>query len=417
MGFQIDLFQHLLIALACGLIIGIERGWANRASPEGTRTAGVRTFAATALIGGLVSLLPEDARLLAPAVLLALAWLVVTAYRADTRRTGDFGITTEVALFAAFVLGYFATRHALEAVATATLLAVLLGLKREMHRSLAALDRTEFVATLQLLIVAAVVLPLLPNEAMGPWQAINPRAIGWLVLLILGLSYTGYFAVRLAGTRRGLILTALLGGLSSSTAVTLAYARMARQPAAPVRLLASGIIVACTTMAPRVGLQVLVIEPALLPAIALPVAALGLVPLGFVLFGTRSPEGAQVDKELVIRNPLALGAALGLAATLTVLGVAIRAATELAGSAGVLVLAALSGILGVDAVTVTLAREAGGGLGLRTAAQAILIAAVINTIAKALLAGLTGGQQVARIVMPALLLAALAAVGLVVIGS
>jgi uncharacterized membrane protein YhiD involved in acid resistance len=220
---------RLGVALALGLIIGIERGWERRGASEGMRTAGVRTFGFAGLSGAVAALLADElGQAVLAAALLGFAALVTASYLATARPSEDYGFTTELVLLLTFGLGAMAmSGHEIEAVAAAVVTALVLGFKRELHRSLERLEEREVRATLQLLAIALVVLPLVPNQGMGPWQALNPRTIGLLVLLIASISYVGYFAIRLLGARRGLLLTAFFGGLSSSTAVTVAFARMA----------------------------------------------------------------------------------------------------------------------------------------------------------------------------------------------
>jgi len=202
--------QRLGVALAIGFVIGAERGWETRAAAEGGRTAGLRTFALTGLFGGLAALLAErfGASLLAVGFL-GVAALAVASYFALVRAHGDLGFTTELALVLTYGLGALAGSGVqLEALAAAVVVAAILGFKRELHRGLEWLERREVTATLQLLLIAAVALPLLPDRAMGPFEALNPRRIGLLVLLLAAISYGGWFAVRLAGERAGLLLTA-----------------------------------------------------------------------------------------------------------------------------------------------------------------------------------------------------------------
>jgi uncharacterized membrane protein (DUF4010 family) len=404
----------LLIAGAAGFIIGTERGWSARELDDWQRLAGMRTFTLAGLAGGVCTLLPQGNLLLA--VLLGGIALLL----AGTRLIGpndhapggnghrDIGLTTELALLVTPLLGALATDHPLEATAAAALTAGLLGFKQELHGVVERLDRQELLASLQLLIVAVVILPLLPDTDLGPWASLNPRTIGWLVLLLLGLSYVGYFAVRLIGPGRGLLLTALLGGFTSSTAVTLQYSRLSRGNPDAAPLLSAGIALACAMLAPRVAIIVGAIQPGLLPALAAPLAAFGLVPLGFALWAARQSAARPPVHGVHIANPFALRAALTMAAAITVLSVAIRGAEALLGDAGTYAVAALSGILDVDAVSVSLASRP-GSLGTAVAANGILVAVAVNTGAKAVMAAVAGTWALARRVGLALLLATLAA--------
>jgi len=389
---------RLAIALAVGLIIGMERGWESRKSPTGLRVAGVRSFASVGLFGGISALLGES---FGPGLLamtfFGLALMVAVSYVMTVRDTQDFGITTELSLLITFVLGALAVSgFEDEAVAGSVVLAVLLGFKRELHQILRKLDRRELIATLQLLIVAAVALPLLPNRNIGPWEALNPRTIGWLVLLIAGISYIGYFTMRIFGSRIGLLATAIIGGLVSSTAVTVAYGRMARQEKGNFALLGAGISLAAGTMAVRLLIEVGIVNPALLPWLTTPVALLAIVPLvAAIVIATRSRQSTS-PAEVELNNPVELGAALGFAGVLSILFVLVRAAQGWFGDTGIYALSAISGIADVDAVSLSLAQATRGNLPLAVGSTGILIAAMVNTVVKALLATFIGGWLLAR---------------------
>lgn len=407
----------LLIAGAAGFIIGVERGWSARELDDHLDVAGMRTFALAGLGGGVCALLP-GATVMLVILVAAIALLLTSSRFMAAVKNPDAGLSTEMALIVTPLLGAFSTSHPLEGMAAAAVVAALLGFKQELHGALHGLERQELLASLQLLVVAVVILPLLPDEPVGPWDSVNPRTVGWLVLLLLGVSYVGYFAVRIVGPGRGLLLTALLGGFTSSTAVTLAYARLSKQNSDTTPLLSAGIALACAMMALRVGIVVGTIQPLLLSAIALPLAILGLVPLVYTAALARRSVTTRVDDSLRISNPFAIGAALTLAAAITVLSIAIRGAEVLVGNSGTYAIAALSGILDVDPVAVamagsTVAMEVANGtrgaLPVGVAANGILLAVIVNTVAKAIMTAVTGTRELGRRCGVILLAAATAA--------
>ncbi len=382
----------LLAALAAGLVVGAERGWEQREEADGARVAGIRTFMLTALLGGICGLASSGEWLLLPAVgLAAVAALSLVSYRQAARVDADVGATTEIALLATYVLGVLAASgQPLAAMAAAAAMSLILGLKRELHRTLRHIERSDILTSLQLIVIAVVVLPLLPDTGIGPWDSVNPRTVGLLVLLLLGLSFVGFAAVRAFGERRGILLTAFMGGLTSSTAVTLAYARFSRQPGANVRLLGVGIALSAATMAPRLMVEVAAIRPSLVAEIWLPLAVLGAIPLAAAIALGYSSSAGGASVEPAIRNPLNIGAAAILAAGLVVMFAAIRGVQEWFGATGTYGLAAVSGILDVDALAVSVAGNA-ESMGEATAGRAIVIAALVNTASKALLAWFAGG--------------------------
>lgn len=404
------LLHRLAVALGLGLIVGLERGWKTRAEHGGQRPAGLRTFGLAGLLGGVLAVpgLPGGLLVLA-AGLLVLGVLAVYAYAKRARATRDLGLTTEVALLATFGLGAAAVLgYPIEAAAAAVVMALLLGLKTEFHRMVARLERRELLATLQLLLIAAVIVPLLPSRDMGPWQAVNPRLVGLLVLLIAGLSWVGYFSVRVFGTRLGLILTAVLGGLSSSTAITVAYARRSRALVSNAALLGTGIALAAATMVPRLCIEVATVNASVLLRIWPTLLVLALVPLiavaAAVLTARRVAEAAEVDLD----NPLQLRAALVFGLLLSVIPIISQGAERAFGATGVYATAALAGLADVDAIALSLARAAGRGIDAATAERAVIVAVLSNTAVKALLAGVIGGCPMLRWASSTLL-AALAA--------
>lgn len=389
---------RLAISLGLGLIIGMERGWQSRQSPQGSRIAGIRSFGFVGLLGGLSALLGQKlgVSLLAVAFL-GLILMVVVSYGLSTKQTEDFGITTELSLLITFVLGVLVGIGLVsEALAVSVAVAVILGFKQELHQSLEKLDRRELIATLQLLILAAIAIPLLPDRNLGPWSALNPRSIGLLVLLIAGISYLGYFAMRLLGTSVGLLATAMIGALVSSTAVTISFGRMARCGQGSMALLGAGISLASGTMAVRILIEVSIVNQALLPWLAAPIAILAIVPLIAAVAIAAKSSKTETPAEVELRNPIELGSALIYAGILSVLFVLIHAMESWFGNGGIYLLSAISGITDVDAVSLSLAQATKTDLPLSVGARGILIAAMVNTIVKAILAASIGGWKLAR---------------------
>ena len=392
------LIYRLGVALGIGFIVGLERGWKTREQHGGQRLAGVRTFSLAALLGGVFAALaaPDRFSVLAAGALVVGA-LVVTGYLITVRETRDFGMTTELALLATFALGAVAVVGApFEAAAAAVVMSLLLGFKAEFHRAIEKLERHELLATLQLLAIAVVLVPLLPNRGLGPWQAVNPRVVGLLVLLIAGLSYIGYFSVRMLGARLGLLLTALLGGLTSSTAVTVAYARRARAASSSSPLFGVSIALAAATMAPRLAVEIATVNRSLLAGLWPTLAAITLVPaIGALVVGLRSGRGA--DAQLELANPLQLKTALMFALALSTLFIGSEALRQWLGEPGIYAMAAIAGVADVDAVAIAIAESAGrGSLPPIAAQRAIVLAVLVNTASKAALAVALGGPRMLR---------------------
>ncbi len=399
-----ETFLDLGLSLAIGLLIGIERGWQERTAPDGSRVAGIRTFGLLGFLGGLWAVLGKEmGPFLTGAAFLAVAALLVVAHIADVRARGTVGITTLVAALITFALGALAVLgYGVVAAGGAVVTTTLLSMKPLLHGWLRKLEQVELQAALKLLVMTVVLLPVLPNKGYGPWQALNPFEIWWMVVLIALISFSGYVAVRLLGMQRGILLTGFFGGLVSSTATTLDFSRRAAQ-ALPVSLLAAGIVIACTTMFPRMLVEVSVVNVDLLPAVAAPLALMaGAGLLGALWFGYRS-RGTSLEGAIALRNPLELRTALQFGLLLALIMLAAEAVRHWLGEHGLYLLAALSGTVDVDAITLSLsriARESGDS----GAAAGIVIAALSNTLVKAGLAAVLGGRQLAQRILPALVL-------------
>ncbi len=376
--------QRLAVALALGLLIGIERGWHERASAEGQRVAGVRTFGLISLLGALWALLADEfGELLLAVAFLAFAGLVIAGHILDVRHDRDYGITTAVASLLTFALGAIAAQGYLNiAAASAVVVTTLLGLKPQLHHWLEQLEQRELYAIFKMLLISVVLLPVLPNEGFGPWQILNPYEIWWLVVLIAGISFAGYFAIRIAGSRRGIVITGLFGGLASSTAVTLSFARLGRQNPDSHTLFAAGVLLAAGTMFPRMLLEVSVVNRTLLPAISLPLLgmmAVHYLAVPLLLFGKTHQEPIH---PVTIRNPFELLPALKFGLLLIVVILATEGFRQWFGQRGLYAVAAMSGITDVDAITLSVARLARNEIADTVATQSIVIAASVNTLAK-----------------------------------
>lgn len=386
-------------ALAVGLIIGLERGWTDRDRPEGRRAAGLRTFAITGFGGGLAAFLAPD---LGPGpLLLFLAGIGAYMLAAYWREQGSLGLTTEVAMLVTALLGAAAgIGHDLAGVGGAVVVALLLREKARLHGWLERFTPAETAAALQFLLIAVVVPPFLPDRTLDPWGAINPARIWWLVVLVAGLSFAGYAAVRIAGPRVGTLLTGLLGGLASSTALTLVFARQARAAPQAAPALAAGIVAAWAVMVIRIGVLVLVLHPPLALALAASLVGAAAVAVGFGLWLWRAAS-ERTSEAPPLGNPLDLWSALKIVALIVAVLVLSKLLDEYLGVAGLYLLAAVSGLADVDAITLSAARLTQGGLGVAAGAAVVLIAAGVNTLVKAGLAVVLGGRVMALRILPA----------------
>jgi len=397
---------RLAVALLLGSLIGIERGWVAREQKSGERIAGIRTHALVGLLGGIAALLSTTVSAWAfPLVFLAVAGIALVAWRARLAEAEDYSITGLVGLLLTFCFGAVAVEvDPALATACAVATAVILDNKREIHGLLYKLQAHELDAGLKLLVISAVMLPLLPDRGLGPGGALNPYEIWWMVVLIAAVSFVGYFAIRVGGAEKGILFTGLFAGLSSSTALTLHFARQSRLAPGLSPMLAAGILIACGTMFPRILLYAAVISPGLIPALLPPITLMGLTLYLPALYLWRRHRGdGAVQRPTSGQNPLELRTALFfgvLLAVIMLLGEWLRGAL---GDAGIYLLATTSGIADVDAITLSLTRMSLNAITPDTAVLGIILAAATNNLVKAGLAGAFGTRRTAwRVGVPML---------------
>ena len=393
-----DLFTRLAVALAIGLLVGLERGWHTRDERDKQRAAGFRTFALCGLLGGVSGALSQ----ITGPVLLGFIFIAYTGAFSlfqwlEARANNDLGATSVVAGLLTFVLGAYAVLGNLNiAIGCAVAMTLLLALRDPLHKWIAALRWEEMRAVLILLAMSFLLLPILPNRTIDPWDSINPAKIWLLAIMIAGISFGGYVAMRVFGSRLGILMAAIAGGLSSSTATTLALARLGGETPAADRPLAAGILVSCVVMVARVGAVAAVLNPSLLATLALPLAAgaTALAGTATMLFLRSRTETAH--PVIQTSNPLALGTAIKLALVIGVITLAAEAVQRTVGDAGVLVVAAVSGVADVDAITISMANLGGHQVAMNIAVLAIALAVGVNTLSKVVMAGWVGGARIGR---------------------
>ena len=397
-------YTNLGVALALGLLLGMQRERSYAAG--GARgPAGARTFPIVALLGGLSVLVPGPVGAWLPvAGLLAVAALNVAAYVRSSRDGTAVGLTTEVLLLLAYVLGAVAASGQSELASVAGAVAlVLTGLKPALHRLAGKLTDEDERATLKLVAVALLVVPLLPDRHLGPFDAINPRDIGVMALLVAAISFVGYVAVKTAGAGRGIFITGVLGGLASSTATTAALARRSRETPDLSRALAAGATAASTVLYPRLLTVVAVTSPGFAVVLWPYLAAMaGATALAAVLGILASRHGTHA--EVPLKNPFELAPAIWFAVIFAIVGVVAAAARAWFGDKGLYATAALAGTTDMDAITLTAARLFGGETEASVLARTVTIAAMVNAAAKTAIGIGAGSREFGRRLAGGLLL-------------
>jgi len=338
-------------ALACGLMIGIERGWRLRDEAPGTRVAGVRTFTLLGAGGGLAGLLATVLSPIVTALLTsALAVVLVIGYARDSGRRDS---TTYVAAVIALALGLLAgSGEASLAVASAAIVTFLLATRSESHSLIARLNREDVRALARYSVIVLAVLPFLPNRQIGPLHAWNPFQLWLVVVLVTGFSFAGYVASRTFGSRKGILATALIGGAYSSTAVTATLSQhLGKGESGP---LSAGIGIASAVMYLRVTLLVGVLSPSTFPAFVgttAPAAAVAAFTALVIWMRGASADGEDLQAP---SNPIELLPALGFAAIVAAAALFTRWAEQHFGQSGIATSLFVTGSFDVDAAIVTL---------------------------------------------------------------
>ncbi|MEQ1498650.1 MAG: DUF4010 domain-containing protein [Novosphingobium sp.] len=417
---------RLGLALALGLLIGLQRGWAMRGQADGSRFAGIRTYGLLGLAGGIAGLLQDRASVLAAVLLAATAALVVLGYWRSTRGNRSISGTASLSGLITLAAGYLAGSGGLALASALTGLTVLLLSQRaRLHHALRHIDAAEMAAIARFALLALVILPLLPDSPMGPFGAWRPRQLWLVVVLVSGFSFAGYAGVRLLGPARGVLATAAAGAMVSSTAVTASLGGKLREamddPArsggaavllgGAVALLNGAVALASAVMFVRVMLLCAVLAPFALPGfvrIALPGMLVSLI--GTVLLLRRAdskPESRPA--ELAVRNPFELKPALLLVILTMALTVAAQWVLARYGDAGLATVLAIAGTVDVDSAVITMGNLPPGTLDARLAALVLAVPVALNTLFKsATLLGLAGRKGMGGLLT---LLASLVAMG------
>jgi uncharacterized membrane protein (DUF4010 family) len=359
------------------------------------RIAGLRTYGLIALLGGLCGILAQQAGiLLLGFAFLSLTCVLLIAYSKSLSKFEDYSITSLVASLITFILGALTVfGHSTLASATAVVITLLLGFKPLLHGWMKQLEQHELDATLKLLLISVVMLPILPNRSFDPWDVFNPYHIWWMVVLIAGISYLGYFAIRIVGNRHGPVLTGILGGLVSSTAVSLNLSRLSKTCPGMQNALAAGILTACATMFIRTLLLASIVNPALFLILSPSLFTMGLVTyvLAFLLW--RSSREFQDNQDVKFENPFQLGMAIKFGVLLVIILFLSKLVSIYFGDRGAYFLAAASGIADVDPMTLSMSQMSKEGLELSVAARAIFVAVSVNSGVKSIIAFVIGDRD------------------------
>jgi uncharacterized membrane protein (DUF4010 family) len=378
-------FEAIGLALALGLLVGVQRGWATRSAPDGSRFAGIRTFGLLGLAGGIAGALQARAAGLATVLLAACAVLVLIGYWRATAHAKAISGTASIAALLTLACGYIAGAgsFALAAAASGTMVLVL-ALRSPLHRWLNRLDEAEVAAIARFALIALVILPLLPDTPFGPFGAWRPRQLWLVVVLVSGFSFLGYFAARQLGPARGILATAAAGSMVSSTAVTASLAAKLRDGEGDPALLNAGIALASAVMFVRVMVLTAALARFALPTLVLFAGPGMLASLAaFAWLMRRRKPTTAATRTLPLRNPFALGPALWMMVLVMVMTVIARWVLVRFGDSGLAAVLAITGAADVDSAIITMGNLPSGTLAPRLAGLVLLSPILLNSLFKA----------------------------------
>jgi uncharacterized membrane protein (DUF4010 family) len=398
-----ELFGRFAIALLIGTLIGLEREY-SRLKNEIRAFAGIRTYPLIGLLGCTAALLSEEAGAWAFGLILLILVTLITVAYAVAAREGSVGMTSEMAAIVVFVCGALAYWDYL--VLSAALAVTTFGfltLKPQLHSLAQRISAEDLYATLKFAVISLIVLPVLPNENYGPppLDAFNPYRTWLMVVFISGISFLGYVLIQVAGSRRGIGLSGLLGGLASSTAVTLTFSERSDRHPELARPLALAITLAWTVMFGRVIVEVAVLNQALLRELWLPLAVGMVAGLGFCIYYYFSQRTAE-ETEVKLSNPFELGTAIKFGLLYTVVLLVAKAAEFYLQDAGLYAASVIAGLTDVDAITLSMAElsKGAGDITTSTASVAVVLAVISNTIVKGGIAFAIGSHTLRRALLP-----------------
>lgn len=395
-----DLIRRLAVALAIGLLVGAERHWRDRDASPGRRTAGVRTFALIGLAGGVFAALagsggPLGGALLMAAGLLALVAVLLPLELREAEAEDRFSATSLVAAIGTYALGALAVLGQGEAAgAAAVAMVAVLAARESLHGLMSRITWAEMRSAIVLLSMTLLALPLVPDEPVRWLAGVNPHKAWLLAILLAGISFLGYLAVKLGGERRGLLLAGAAGGLVASTAVTLANAA-ASMRGGPARGLAAGALVAGAVSCLRTVVLAMLVAPqvgrVLWPALLAAAMAMGAMAVLLSLRGATADDAPKPPD-----NPFEIASVLRMAALLTAVGALAKLGAEWLGGAAVIVISAVTGLTDVDAITLSVPQLVPEVITATLAARAIAVAVASNIIAKAVYAAALGNRAYGR---------------------
>ena len=394
---QSEFIIRLLVACGIGFLIGLEREH-NALLKNEEAFAGIRTFIFISLLGFIGAAMHF---LFGPWMLAGVVFSVIVLTSISywvTSTKGDIGGTAELTTIIAVLLGAFTfLGHQVLSMMITVILVVLLSSKLKLQSVIGQITNEEMYDFIRFVVVALLIFPFLPNETYGPYDVINPREIGWVILLTSGLGFVGYVLMRFMGADKGILLSGIIGGLVSSTAVTWVFSRKSKEAPSLSLNCAIAILAASSIMMIRVLLWVIVFNTELLRSFALPLGIVFLGAIGVTLyFYFLEKKEKKSNTSIPLGKPLNLTGALVFGVIYTVIIFAVAYASDTFGDKGIYITSGIGGLSDIDAITISVSKLSKNGIPILAAQNAILIATIANTLVKAGISIWAGSMEIRK---------------------
>lgn len=397
---EFDFLIRMLVTVGIGFVLGLEREFSQYSEKE-KNFAGLRTFTIVALLGFLTAYFGIALSYwIFIAGFLGVVAIVAISYWVTSNR-GDIGSTTEFAVIFTFLLGSLVLVGNINiSLALTVVMLVLLSLKVRLRTMIGQLTQNEVYAFVRFVVFALLILPFLPNQYYGPYDVINPRDVGWIIVLVSGIGFVGYILMKFLGTDRGILLTSILGGLVSSTFVTFTFSKKSKETPELSKNYAVGIFAAATIMVIRVFLLVYIFNKSMLVALTIPLFIIFLTALGVALFFYKSQFGKPrtIDK-IVLGDPLNIKNAVFFGVFYMGILLLVSYANQAYGTKGIYISSAISALTDIDAIAISVSKLAETTLNLLIAQNAILLAVLSNTVVKIGIAVFMGSKALKKYVL------------------
>lgn len=397
---EFDLLIRMLVAAGIGFVLGLEREF-SQYSEKVEIFAGLRTFTLVALLGFLTAYLGITFTYwIFIASFLAVVTLVAISYWVTSNR-GNIGSTTEFAVIFTFLLGSLVLIGNINiSLALTVVMLVLLSVKVRLRTMIGQLTQNEVYAFVRFAVISLLLLPFLPNEFYGPYEVINPREVGWIIVLISGIGFVGYILMKFLGADRGILITGILGGLVSSTLVTFMFSKKSKETPQLSKKYAVGVFAAAIIMVIRVFLLVIIFNKAMLVGLLIPLLILLITACGIALYLYNSQFGKpQIIAEIVLGDPLNIKNAVFFGVFYMGILLLVSYANDTYGTKGIYVSSAISALTDIDAIAISVSKLGGVTMDLLIAQNAILLATLSNTIVKIGIAVFTGSKALKKYVL------------------